>query len=417
MNFNFNFTDDFFEEFRFDDIERFESEFPFQNINRENRTKDDNHDGWGFPWPSIENGGRPHKHRWWDDLNGDCPCSDKNVMGYYLPWHYLMKETFMKGENYNDMHVIDNNNHKRNHSWRWGIHLCIGNIINYVDNRLMPQVGPYLSDFNQKAYFRDYAIYLKVISVVAHEWGHYRTEVLSLENKEALSNVMDDKQQLGRFAGNYLWYFDLNANTRGNFEEVFAEWCSLRYGVFNSKIVRPDNLPNIPMSESEKIKRDFLIRYGLLQAKRNNKPPYGDIERWIDFHELEKDKTIDSFVNKELKMSRVVGKLTFYKKRKMIDLMMHNINAFSKENIKLRKHGYLLSTSNPNHFDPSASIRPGVDLNTNPQVPSFNKLDYMNWSRSLLSCKQGIDLPSFRGVIHRLPMKELQYPSCGSLYS
>ena len=52
MNFNFNFTDDFFEEFRFDDIERFESEFPFQNINREHRTKDNNHDGWGFPWPS-----------------------------------------------------------------------------------------------------------------------------------------------------------------------------------------------------------------------------------------------------------------------------------------------------------------------------------------------------------------------------
>ena len=127
----------------------------------------------------------------------------------------------------------------------------------------MPQVGPYLSDFNQKAYFRDYAIYLKVISVVAHEWGHYRTEVLSLENREALSNVMDDKQ-LDRFAGNYLWYFDLNANTRQNFEEVFAEWCSLRYGVFNSKIVRPDNLPNIPMSESEKIKRDFLIRYGII---------------------------------------------------------------------------------------------------------------------------------------------------------
>ena len=57
----------------------------------------------------------------------------------------------------------------------------------------MPQVGPYLSDFNQKAYFRDYAIYLKVISVVAHEWGHYRTEVLSLENRGSI-NVMDDKQ-------------------------------------------------------------------------------------------------------------------------------------------------------------------------------------------------------------------------------
>ena len=317
-----------------------------------------------------------------------------------------MNETYRNGQDPNDIRNIQANNDSRDESRKWGIHLCMKNIKAYIDYRLIPSVEKHITNHNEIEFFRDYATYLLIMKTTAHEWGHYRTEVLALQQMEGLSTIMSDKD-VSFHSGNYLKHFRKNTGKKNNFEEVFAQWCALRYGIFNAQLMRPDNLRKISWTDQQRLTKDWLIRYGILQQMQANHSPYGDISRWVDFDSLNSSETLNLYVNGDLKMSRVVGKNTFYRNEKMIDLMMHNINAFSKSNFRSHRHRHLLSKSNPSMFREKASTRIGVGLNSHPQTPSFVKGTYSNKrkTKGVLYFDDPIDIPSFKDKIYRLPIK------------
>ena len=107
-------------------------------------------------------------------------------MGYYIPWHIILNETKKSGRNPNNPDHIKFFNDQRDDCRKWGIHICMKNIKAYVDYQLMPVVEGKLKNHNEIEFYRDYATYLQIMSTLAHEWGHYRTEILALQQMESL---------------------------------------------------------------------------------------------------------------------------------------------------------------------------------------------------------------------------------------
>ncbi len=408
---NINFTDDFFKQgreiHRFGNVERDELE-SYPNERNPDRKEPEAFDPWAIPWPKIPGGGEPYKLPLPDEGGNNCPCQDsKNVMGYYIPWHFMLEQQHYyktKGSN----RTIECINKSYPECRQWGIHICMDNINNYIDHCLMPEVRSHLTDAKEQKYFRDYAVYLMVMKTVAHEWGHYRVELLALQQMEAMSTIMK-AEDVCHFSGNYLKYFRSTARTHNDFEEVFAEWCALRYGVYNSKMIRPDDLPEIFQLRKNEITKDWLIRRGVLDSMRKNSSPYGDITTWIDFNKLESDILLYEYVKGEITLSKVIGKYTKTNRFKIIDLIMHNINCFSKENIFSNRNQPFVS-NNWKWKREIASLRPSIGLDQNPQGVSF---DIKNYGRkkttlsSVLSLDKPLLLDSFKYPIYRLPLENL----------
>jgi hypothetical protein len=374
------------------------------------REKDEPFDdsGWGFPWPKIPNNGEPEGPFWEDNDGGDpknCACENDNVMGYYIPKHFIYETAHRKGLDPNDFKNIEKVNNKRIECKKWGIHICLNNIQKYVDYQLIPLVDSKITNLKERQYFRDYAVYLLVMNVVAHEWAHYRTEVLAFQQYEGLSAILDP-YDLIEFGGNYLTYFRATAGSANNFEEVFAEWNSLRFGIFNSRLVRPDNMSGIAITDQQRLQRDWLIRYGILHSMERGSRPYGDIVNWVDFDGLKSNESMADYVNEGFTLSRTVSKYSSVRSPKMIDIMLHNINCYSKKNYKTKQHKLALSTS-VGSKSYSASIRPGLGFDVYDQSPAFDKMTYAkkNKARGVLYIEKGIRIPSFKKDIHRLPFK------------
>jgi hypothetical protein len=269
----------------------------------------------------------------------------------------------------------------------------------------MPTVGPHLKDPSEVRYYRDYAVYLMVMKTLAHEWGHYRVELLALEQMEGLTTIMKP-DDVCHFSGNYLKYFRSTARTNDDFEEVFAEWCALRLGVYNSKMIRPDHLPAIFPDRKNEITKDWLIRRGVLGSMKNNYSPYGDIAKWVDFDALESDQLLNEYVSGKTTLSRVIGKYTMTNGAKIIDLAMHNLNCYSKENIISRRNEPFVSSWWK--WKPEiASVRPGLGLELNPQAAAFETESYGNQKRTLraLYFDKPLILDSFKRDIYRLPLE------------
>ena len=401
---NIIFTDDFFDQGR--EKERFGSDRDYTN----NRDEYSNaprgwNDPWAIPWPKIPGGGEPDRIPLPDDGGSNCPCEDsKNVMGYYIPWHFMLeKHHYHKSKGSNI--TIDYINESYPEYRRWGIHLCMDNIKNYIDNRVLPLVEPHLSGPRETRYFRDYAVYLMVMKTLAHEWGHYRVELLALEQMEGLTTIMKP-DDVCHFSGNYLKYFRSTARVHNDFEEVFAEWCALRLGIYNSKMIRPDHLPAILPVKKKEITKDWLIRQGVLGSMKNNSSPYGDIAKWVDFNELESDQLLNEYVSGKTTLSRVIGKYTMTHGAKIIDLAMHNVNCYSKENIISRRNEPFVSSWWK--WKPEiASVRPGLGLELNPQAAAFETESYGNQKRTLraLHLDKPLILDSFKRDIYRLPLE------------
>ena len=288
---------------------------------------------------------------------------------------------------------------------RWGIHLCMDNIKNYVDNCVMPLVGPHLKGSEEVRYYRDYAVYLMVMKTLAHEWGHYRVELLALQQMEGLTAIMKP-EDVCHLSGNYLKYFRSTARTNDDFEEVFAEWCALRLGVYNSKMIRPDDLPAIFPSRKNEITKDWLIRQGVLGSMKNNSAPYGDIAKWVDFDALESDQLLNEYVTGKTNLSRAIGKYTKTKGAKIIDLAMHNVNCYSRENIRNSRNEPFVS-SWKKRMPKIASVRPGLGLELNPQAAAFDPQSYGSKNRTsrALYLDKPLVLDSFKRDIYRLPLE------------
>jgi hypothetical protein len=249
-----------------------------------------------------------------------------------------------------------------------------------------------------------------VMKVLAHEWGHYQTEVLEIQQINSLSQIMEPSE-VHYFGGNYLKYFISTAGRRDDFEEVFAEWCALRFGVFNANLIRPDNLPNLPHSQEVKLKRDWLIRKGLLGSMQFTNAPYGHITHWVNFNELASIERVNQYINGENTMSYAIGQATkrSFKRignLKMIDIVMHNINYYSRNNFSRTNPVSMVRSTSANPGMAVSSLRPGLGLNQNPQSPNMDKNNYMDPSRSgVVRLTKPLRLNGFRYDIERLPLR------------
>lgn len=404
---NIVFTDDFFrdgkDKHRFEETDTLKGPSNDYPSNREMPPQ--NEDPWGTPWPAIPGGGEPDHIPLPGEGGGECLCDEsENVMGYYIPWHFMLeKHHFEKKKGFKGS--VDDINNSLPECRQWGIHLCMDNIINYVDSSLMPQVSPHLSGPKEVKYYRDYAVYLQVMKTLAHEWGHYRAEVLALEQMEGLTSIMDEYGVI-QYSGNYLKYFRSTASKSNDFEEVFAEWCALRLGVYNTKMIRPDDLPSVFPARKDQITKDWLIRIGLLGSMKSNMAPYGDVARWVDFDELESSQLLDDYITGKTNLSRAIGRYTFTGAFKIIDHVMHNINCYSKENVGSKRYAPVTSRGR-SLYGEAASIRPGIGLELNPQSASYDPDLYGSKRRTsrALFLEKPLVLDSFKQDIYRLPLE------------
>lgn len=287
--------------------------------------------GWGNPWPDLPD----------PDVNNDDfsistvnlrerrhPCARGGVLGYYMSWHIV--GVSFKNENgrepydgkelkrYNDALPEEN---------RHGIHICSNTIESYVES--LDTSGIVQSEINA---YKEYCTYLMMIYVIAHEWGHYRSEVLSFQISNVLKSVTGENNS--PIAPSYLTYFmfkKLFPDT--NFEEVFAEWAALKVGVFNFQMRRPAF--TMPIANWAIV--EATVKRMLSDAiNRHSRPrPYRDIRRWVDFEKLTNNEILNRIsagskgLNQSVDNASKIKDIKSLKKGKMIDLLMHNQLQFN----------------------------------------------------------------------------------------
>jgi hypothetical protein len=91
---------------------------------------------------------------------------------------------------------------------------------------------------------------------------------------------------------------------------------------------------------------------------------------------------------------------------KIIDLVMHNVNCYSRENISTRRNEPLVSSWKKSMLE-IASVRPGLGLELNPQAPAFDPGTYGSKNRTsrALYLDKPLVLDSFKRDIYRLPLE------------
>jgi len=311
--------------------------------------------GWGNRWPDLPNPDEDHSEFWLDKINLSKPlniCDIVSPLGYYLSWH-IVGVSFKNehgrspfdGEElkrYNESLPIEN---------RFGIHICCTTIENYINNFSTDGIDP-----TQISNYLEYCTYLTIIYVIAHEWGHYRSEVLSYQISNLIKSISgEDKNKL---SPSYLSYFAFNKeNPESNFEEVFAEWASLKLGIFNYYMKKPsfaNSIANWPQVEA-------TVKFMLTQAisRPNRIRPYSDIRFWIDFDSITRDVVMKrlsenkSSINRSVNDNVLIDEIKSFKKGKIIDLLMHNQMQFSNEHFF---NGIVKSSRLSYPFQPDSSF-------------------------------------------------------------
>ena len=289
--------------------------------------------GWSNPWPELPDVDQPHENGInFSNIDLSIPrkhCDERSILGYYYAWHIIGISFFNKHgrcpnngaelKSYNDSLPIEN---------RYGIHICCDSIENYIKKF---DTSGFTNDIEVENYL-EYCTFLTMIYVIAHEWGHYRSEALSFQIGNLMKGVtgVSNSSQ----APSFLSYFSFKKKyPQSNFEEVFAEWSSLKFGIFNyymKDLAFAKKMTNWPKLEAT-VQYMLLNRIGTVNRSR----PYSDIRHWIDFNELTEDmilkrisqnhKSVNRSVNDNVKIVNVKS----YKRGRIIDMLMHNQIQFS----------------------------------------------------------------------------------------
>lgn len=296
------FGEESFEKERFSEYDRSWKEIPNMDVR--------------FPWTSC-------KEVVLEAFNP--PCISDNVLGYYIPYHFVMVSYKNKyGVPRNHEEVLKYNDNLPRHS-RFGIHLCEKTIINYIEQRS-----------NSGNYF-EVSLALLVQNIIGHEWGHYRAELNAIQQMIHLQRVSSNQSL------SYVNYI-LRANkTHNNFEEVFADYCGLKLGIFNVKFKNPN--PRITRAEQFQMTK-LQLSLGLFN---NNKSPYGDLKYWMK-NSREMNDAIESLVwkpnyaNKRVKLSLNLNSADSPIKSDLIDVLTNNQAQFIKNR---QTRNFIVSSRGP----------------------------------------------------------------------
>lgn len=291
--------------------------------------------GWGNPWPDLPNPDEAPREFRLENIFLNIPrnfCSRESLLGYYMSWHIVgMSFLNERGrlptngaelKNYNDILPIEN---------RFGIHICVRTIERYIDRFSTKDL-----DADQIPSYLEYCTFLTMIYVIAHEWGHYRSEVLSFQITKLVNSVTGISNST--LSPSFLSYVvHKKEYPNSNFEEVFAEWASLKLGIFNYYMKKPafaDSIPNWPLVEAT-VK--FMLTEAISRPSRIR--PYSDIRFWIDFDSITRDKVMrrlsenKSSVNRSVNDNVLIEGVKSFKKGKIIDLLIHNQMQFSQDHL------------------------------------------------------------------------------------
>jgi hypothetical protein len=309
--------------------------------------------GWGNPWPDMPSPDEEMSDVDFSSIRLSIPrnrCASNSLLGYYIGWHILGvsfrnengREAYdgLELKRYNDTLPEEN---------RFGIHICTQSINSYIEKFSTDGLDP--ADVPD---YLEYCTYLTLVYVIAHEWGHYRSELLSLQLgklSDSMSGMVNNNNRPC-----YLSYF---ANKKrfpdSNFEEVFAEWASLKLGIFNYYMKAPSfasKRSNWPLIES-------TVKYMLTEviSRPTRIRPYSDIRHWIDFKKITESVILRKFSQNKSSVNRSVNDnvqiegVRSLLKGKIIDLLVHNQMQFSTNH---HFNGIVESTRNSYPINPDS---------------------------------------------------------------
>lgn len=288
------------------------------------------------------------------------PCGLGNVLGYYIPYHFVMvsyRNKYGVPKNHQEVLMY---NEKLPRNSRFGIHLCEETIIKYIESRA-----------ESKMYF-ELSLALLVQNVIAHEWGHYRAELNAIQQMIHLQSVSSDQRM------SYVNYILMMNGRHNNFEEVFADYCGLKLGIFNPKYKNPDPL----ITKTEQLRMtQYQLSIGLF---KNRNSPYGDLKFWMK-NPYQMDNAVVSLVNNPQYANRMVK----------LSLNLNSAHSpYSSELIDVLTHNQAQFIKNRNMVNRIISSRgPYIDFN---ELDSFwqytAKDDFMNIPRVSKKTSLNIDL-------------------------
>jgi hypothetical protein len=323
------------DDFPFKHIEKIKEWFTGRDTEYPNYEHPHNSDfpkGWSNPWPDLPNPDEEFAGIDWKNIKlsqSRNRCQNQTILGYYLSWHIVgvsfENEKGRKPYDGDELKYFNDTLPKEN---RFGIHICCNTIEEYIkkfstDGLKKKDIPSYLQ----------YCTFLTLIYVIAHEWGHYRSEVLSFQLGNLAKSVTG--QNNSSLHPSYLSYFNFKKQYPDtNFEEVFAEYASLKLGVFNYYLKKPafaNSMRNWPRVEA-------TLKYMLTQAisRPSRIRPYSDIRLWVDFNRLSEDIIINRIIENKTSTNRSVNdnvridNIKSLKTGKIIDLLMHNQMQFSR---------------------------------------------------------------------------------------
>ena len=290
-------------------------------------------EGWGNPWPKIPDVdtdfGRGVDLSTIKLSEYQGPCGYSGVLGYYISYHILG----VSFENEMGRPAIDGNELKEYNDslpeqCRYGIHICIESIENYIESFDTRGLPP-----SHVPFYREYCTFLTLIYVIAHEWGHYRSEVLSFQLRNVVKSITGDPYNA--YSPSYLSYFVNKKRFPDiNFEEIFAEWAALKVGIFNFHLAdhKPHFATLIPNWPQVEATVKFMLTKTISDPNRPR--PYSDIRYWIDFKRLTEDHVLKRFSSNSRSMNRSVNdntkiNLKSFKRGRITDLLVHNQIQFS----------------------------------------------------------------------------------------
>lgn len=289
-------------------------------------------EGWDSPWPELP---RPDMIYRDTDLSQiklskePCPCGDNRVIGFYRPWHVLaLSYRNEYGRPAVDPDQLRTYNESLPACNRYGIHVCIDAVERYIE------AFPSTTRVEEPQDYREYCTFLTLAWVLGHEWGHYRAEVMSFQ-LEALTKAVTGGQK-GTFKPSYLAYLLHGCrNFDTQFEEVFAEWAALKFGVFNYRMEKPPFARKYANWNAIEV----AVRKKLTEAMRNpaRHPPYSHIGYWIDVQRLISPRVLSRLSSNVRSMNRSISECLLLdgihslRDGKMVDLLMHNLMQFTPD--------------------------------------------------------------------------------------
>lgn len=308
--------------FRGEDFRNFREDEPFFNEILK---------GWGNPSPDLPNPDEDHSEFFLNNIKLSNPrnrCEEPTLLGYYLSWH-IIGVSFQNenGRSPRDGDELKWYNDGLPEENRFGIHICCKTIEDYINRFSTDGIDP-----AEIPLYKEYCTFLTLVYVIAHEWGHYRSEVLSFQITNFVKSVAGSSDS--NLSPSYLSYFvNKKRFPQENFEEVFAEWASLKVGIFNYHMKKPtfaNSIPNWAQVES-------TVKYMLTRAisRPSRIRPYSDIRHWLDFGNLTNSSILawlsqnSTSLNRSVNDNTNLDRIKSFKRGKIVDLLMHNQMQFS----------------------------------------------------------------------------------------